>query len=67
MIDFYFAELAKIVLSFLLALLLVQVLLPFLKDLGFAQIQFDFTNIGVLAAVLGVCLLTGLVAGSDPA
>lgn len=54
-------------LSFTLALIMVQVLLPSLKDLGFEYIRFDFTNIGLLAVVLGICLLTGLVAGSYPA
>jgi putative ABC transport system permease protein len=54
-------------LSFILALILIQVILPFVKDLGFEHIQFDFGNITLLASVLIVCLLTGLVAGSYPA
>lgn len=54
-------------LSFLLALILIQVLLPSLKDLGFEHVQFDFSNMGLMASVLLVCLLTGLVAGSYPA
>jgi putative ABC transport system permease protein len=54
-------------LAFLLSLALVQLFLPFLKDIGFENIHFDFTNIGLLASVLGVCVLTGLLAGSYPA
>jgi putative ABC transport system permease protein len=54
-------------LSFILALALIQVILPFLKDLGFEHVQFDFGNIGLLGSVLLVCLLTGLIAGSYPA
>jgi ABC-type antimicrobial peptide transport system permease subunit len=54
-------------LAFLLSLLFIQLLLPYLKDLGFENIHFDFGNIGLIATVLGVCLVTGLVAGSYPA
>jgi putative ABC transport system permease protein len=54
-------------LSFILAICLIQVILPFLKDLGFEHIQFDFGNIQLLGSVLLVCLITGLIAGSYPA
>jgi putative ABC transport system permease protein len=54
-------------LAFLMAIGLIQILLPLLKDIGFENIRFDFTNISLIAAVLGVCLLTGLIAGSYPA
>ena len=54
-------------LAFLLSLLFIQLLLPYLKDLGFENIHFDFGNIGLIATVLGVCLVTGLIAGSYPA
>jgi putative ABC transport system permease protein len=54
-------------LAFLLSLGLVQLFLPLLKDIGFENIHFDFTNIGLLVSVLGICILTGLLAGSYPA
>jgi putative ABC transport system permease protein len=54
-------------LAFSLSLAFIWLLLPFLKDLGFENIQFDFKNISLWATVLGICLLTGLLAGSYPA
>jgi putative ABC transport system permease protein len=54
-------------LAFLLSLILIQVLLPYLKDLGFENIRFDFSNVTLLASMLVVCIITGLVAGSYPA
>ena len=54
-------------LAFLLSMLLIQLLPPFLKDLGFEHIRFDFSNIFLLATGLGICVITGLVAGSYPA
>lgn len=54
-------------LAFLLSLILIQVLLPYLKDLGFENIRFDFSNVALLASMLVVCIVTGLVAGSYPA
>lgn len=53
--------------AFSLSLVLIWLLLPFLKDLGFENIQFNFTDLSLWAAVLGVCILTGLLAGSYPA
>jgi putative ABC transport system permease protein len=54
-------------LAFLLSLILIQLCLPALKDLGFENIRFDFANIPLLASVLAVCIVTGLAAGSYPA
>lgn len=54
-------------LAFLVSLLLVQLLLPLLKDLGFEYIRFDLSSASLLGAALGVCLITGLIAGSYPA
>jgi ABC-type antimicrobial peptide transport system permease subunit len=54
-------------LAFLLSLALIQLLLPFLKDLGFENIQFDFSNFSLLFVGLLVTIITGLVAGSYPA
>ncbi|AXY74351.1 ABC transporter permease [Paraflavitalea soli] len=54
-------------LAFVLSIILIQILLPFLKDLGFENIRFDLSNIYLLLIGLGVCLITGLLAGSYPA
>jgi putative ABC transport system permease protein len=53
--------------AFIVSIGLVQVLLPFLKDIGFENIKFDITNIELLVSVLCICILTGLIAGSFPA
>lgn len=66
-IQFLAESLLTVFLAFFLSLVLIQLLLPFLKDIGFENIQFDFTNGSLWAAVLGVCLMTGLLAGSYPA
>ncbi|HEX6426501.1 MAG TPA: ABC transporter permease [Niastella sp.] len=54
-------------LAFLLSILLIQLLLPLLKDIGFEKIHFRFGDVSLWASVLGVCIITGLVAGSYPA
>lgn len=54
-------------LSFLLSLVLIQLILPQLQDLGFENITFDFGNVTLWLSVLAVCLFTGILAGSYPA
>jgi putative ABC transport system permease protein len=54
-------------LAFLLSLVLIQLLLPFLKDLGFEHVHLDFSNAPLLLSILAVCMITGLVSGSYPA
>lgn len=54
-------------LAFLLALVLIQLALPFLKDIDFENISFSFTNVSLLGSVLAICMITGLIAGSYPA
>jgi putative ABC transport system permease protein len=54
-------------LAFMLATFLMWVTLPFLKDLGFENIVFDLSNVSLILSILGVCIVTGLVAGSYPA
>ena len=66
-IQFLAESLLTVFLAFSLSLVLIWLLLPFLKDIGFENIQFDFTNGSLWAAVLGICLLTGFLAGSYPA
>ncbi|TLU96993.1 ABC transporter permease [Dyadobacter luticola] len=54
-------------LAFTLSLLIMWLLLPHLGELGFKNIELDFTDLSLWGAVLGVCLITGLLAGSYPA
>jgi ABC-type antimicrobial peptide transport system permease subunit len=54
-------------LAFLISIICIQLLLPFLKDLGFEYIRFDLRNIYLLLIGLAVCLVAGLIAGSYPA
>ncbi|MGZ5210430.1 MAG: ABC transporter permease, partial [Kaistella sp.] len=54
-------------LAFLLSILLMWLILPFLKDVGLENITIDFTNFSLIASVLLVCIITGLIAGSYPA
>ncbi len=54
-------------LAFVLALGIIQLLLPYLQDIGFDNVRFSVNNIGILGVALGLCLMTGLIAGSYPA
>lgn len=54
-------------LAFLLSIGMIRLLLPCLKDLGFENIRFEFSNVFLLGFVFLVCILTGLIAGSYPA
>lgn len=54
-------------LSFIVAMAMIPLVLPFLKDMGFQNITFDLGNISLLASVFGVAIITGLIAGSYPA
>lgn len=53
--------------AFLLSLLIMFVVLPYLKDVGFEDIRINLSELSLIASVLGVCIFTGLVAGSYPA
>jgi putative ABC transport system permease protein len=54
-------------LAFILPICLIQLLLPFLIDVGFEHIHFSFANAWLLAGAFVICILTGLIAGSYPA
>lgn len=54
-------------LAYVLSLILMQLLTPYLKDLGFENIRLGFSNIPLLIYGLIICLVTGLIAGSYPA
>ncbi len=66
-IQFLSESVLTAILAFLLSILIMWIILPYLKDLGFEHVKIDFTNVNVLLFVFGVCLFTGLVAGSYPA
>ncbi len=65
--QFMCESLLTALLSLFLAILLIQLLLPLLKDIGFENIRFQFGNVLLWASALGVCLITGIIAGSYPA
>jgi len=66
-IQFLSESMFTVFLAFLLSLGIIQLLLPYLKGLGFENIQFDFSNVLLLTSVFLVCIVTGLIAGSYPA
>ena len=54
-------------LAFLLALGLVKLIIPYLKNLGFENINFDIRDLSLISLALLLSVITGLVAGSYPA
>jgi putative ABC transport system permease protein len=66
-VQFLSESLLTAFLAFLLSILLIQLLLPLLKDVGFENIRFRFGDAWLWASVLGACIITGLIAGSYPA
>jgi ABC-type antimicrobial peptide transport system permease subunit len=65
--QFFSESILTAFLSFLVSLALIKLLLPWLKDLGFENISFNFGNMPLMACGLIVCLVAGLIAGSYPA
>lgn len=55
------------IISFVLALLLAQTLLPFFNDLSNKQMHMPWTNPVFWASGIGFSAITGLIAGSYPA
>ena len=66
-VQFLSESMLTAVLAFLLSLIIMVVVLPYLKDVGFEKIKIDFTNLTLIVSVLLVCIITGLIAGSYPA
>lgn len=54
-------------LAFLVALIIIPLTLPLLRDLGFENISFSLNNFTLIISILGVAIMTGLIAGSYPA
>ena len=65
--QFFTESMLTAFLAFLLSMALIQLLLPYLKDLGFENVSFNFGNVFLLTAGFIVCAITGLIAGSYPA
>jgi putative ABC transport system permease protein len=53
--------------AFFISLLIVQLSLPLLKDIGFRDIRFNLSNYGLLGICLAGCFVTGIIAGLYPA
>jgi ABC-type antimicrobial peptide transport system permease subunit len=66
-IQFLSESMLTAVLAFILAIGLMFLILPHLKDIGFENIKIDLTNFNLIISVLAVCIATGLIAGSYPA
>lgn len=54
-------------LSLGLALLFIYIVLPYFNELGGKQLSLDFTNMKIIGGLLGITVVTGLLAGSYPA
>ncbi|HYF67765.1 MAG TPA: ABC transporter permease [Ohtaekwangia sp.] len=54
-------------LAMVLALLIIYLVLPYFNTLGGKQLQLDLTNLQLISSLLGITVLTGLLAGSYPA
>ncbi|WKN41405.1 ABC transporter permease [Tunicatimonas pelagia] len=64
----FFSESVMIaLLAFLLSIGLVFIGLPYLRDLGFEHITLDVSSRFLWVIGFGICLITGLIAGSYPA
>jgi ABC-type antimicrobial peptide transport system permease subunit len=66
-VQFLFESMLTAFFAFLLALVFIQLSIPFLKNINFENISFSFTDLSLLSSVLAVCIITGLIAGSYPA
>jgi putative ABC transport system permease protein len=54
-------------LSLVLALLIIYVALPYFNTLGGKTLTLDFSNVKIMGGLLGITIITGLLAGSYPA
>lgn len=54
-------------LSLVLALLIIYLVLPYFNTLGGKNLTLDFTNVELVGGLLGITIITGLLAGSYPA
>lgn len=54
-------------LAFILALVIIPLVLPLLKDVGFQDVNFNFSNYLLVIGAFLIAIITGLIAGSYPA
>jgi putative ABC transport system permease protein len=67
MAQFLAESLVVALLSLVLALLIIYLVLPHFNTLGGKNLALDFTNVEIVLGLLGITVVTGLVAGSYPA
>ena len=67
MAQFLAESLVVALLSLVLALLIIFLVLPYFNTLGGKNLTLDFTNMEMITGLLGITIITGLVAGSYPA
>lgn len=65
--QFFLESIVATLLSFFLAIIIVAICLPFFNSLSDKQLRFPWTNLWFWVLGLGVCLFTGIIAGSYPA
>jgi putative ABC transport system permease protein len=65
--QFLAESLVVALLSLVLALLIIYIVLPYFNTLGGKNLSLDFTNVQLIAGLLGITVITGLLAGSYPA
>jgi putative ABC transport system permease protein len=65
--QFLAESLVVALLSLVLALLIIYLVLPYFNTLGGKDLTLDFGNLNLIAGLLGITVLTGLLAGSYPA
>lgn len=65
--QFLAESLVVALLSLVLALLIIWLVLPYFNTLGGKHLSLDFANVQIIAGLLGITVITGLLAGSYPA
>jgi putative ABC transport system permease protein len=65
--QFLAESLVVALLALVLALLIIYLALPYFNTLGGKNLALDFTNVKIIGGLLGITVLTGLLAGSYPA
>jgi putative ABC transport system permease protein len=65
--QFFSESLLAVAFSFILALIFVQLLLPFYNEVADKKMKLLWTHPGFWMLSLGFCVITGLIAGSYPA
>jgi putative ABC transport system permease protein len=65
--QFLAESLVVALLALVLALLIIYLVLPYFNTLGGKDLALDFTNVKIIGGLLGITIVTGLLAGSYPA